>query len=263
MDAPGGVRRARSHDADLDERRGALRLRHLHPALRVARARAERRRRLRGPARPRLRRLLRHRRVRVRAALFRAVRPALAVHRVHPARRRGDRARRPRARHPRAAPARGLPRDRHALLRPGVRVLREQQQPDGRRQGPHGRTERDRGPRSVERVRLGALEARALLLLPARRLHARGRGAVPAERVADRTSVEGAARGPARRRGDGHPREPAEDRGLHDRRRDGWARRVHLRGAAHGRVPGQLRRGRPDHDLRDRHPRGPRAASPA
>ena len=43
-------------------------------------------------------------------------------------------------------------------------------------------------------------------------------------------AVEGAAGGPARRRDDEHPGQPPEDHGLHVRRRDCRARRLHLRG---------------------------------
>ena len=69
-----------------------------------------------------------------------------------PDRRRAVGAARPAARPAVAAPARRLPGDRDALLRPGVRHLREQREPGGLTGG----AERDRGHRPARVLRLGA-----------------------------------------------------------------------------------------------------------
>ena len=87
-----------------------------HGALHAARARPERRRRLGRPARPRLRRVLRDRRVRVRAARLRPFGIHLPSLVVDPDRRRDRRGRRVPARPAVETPDRRLPRDRDALL---------------------------------------------------------------------------------------------------------------------------------------------------
>ena len=94
--------------------------------LRAARAGSERRRRVRGPARPRLHRLLRGRRVRVRDALLGQVRAPLAGVARDPARRRDLGARSGFCSASVAALRRRLPRDRDALLR--TDLLRDRQQ---------------------------------------------------------------------------------------------------------------------------------------
>ena len=92
-----------------------------HADLRAAGARAEHRRRLRRAARPRLRRLLRVRRVRLRDPRVGSLRPPLAG-RDRDSGRDRRRRRCSASSRPAVAPAgRRLPRDRHALLRSGVR----------------------------------------------------------------------------------------------------------------------------------------------
>ena len=87
-----------------------------HGAVRAARARAERRRGLGGPARSRLHRVLRLRRLSLRDALLRSVRPALPGAALGRGRHRLVGAARPLARPAVASAARRLPRDRDALL---------------------------------------------------------------------------------------------------------------------------------------------------
>ena len=104
-----------------------LRLHHAH--LRAARARAERRRRLRGPARPRLHRLLRLRRLRVRASLAPTSTASTGPPGDDPDRDRRGGACSGCSSAAVAPAARRLPRDRHAVLRPGVRHVRQQREP--------------------------------------------------------------------------------------------------------------------------------------
>ena len=70
---------------------------------------------------------------------------------------------------PVAAPRRGLPRDRHALLRPGVRRLRQQREPDQlpvhRPHRPDRRRERARQHRPAQPLRVDGNDDEGVLLL--------------------------------------------------------------------------------------------------
>ena len=119
----------------LRQRGEPLQLRPLHPDLRPARARPERRGRLRRPARPRLRRVLRLRRLHLRLPLRDALEQGPRLHAplgrpvVDPRRGAHLRPARPVPRVVLPPPARRLPRDRDALLRPGLRRLHERRRP--------------------------------------------------------------------------------------------------------------------------------------
>ena len=143
-----------------------------HGRLHAARARAQHRRRLGRPARPRLHRVLRDRRLHVRAAQLRPVRHPPPDPRRDPD--RGDR-RWPRRMARRAAVAaahRGLPRDRDAVLLPAVPHGDEQRGRRLRREH-HEWAERDPERRRARRLRVGspAFDLRGALLgqLPLRR----------------------------------------------------------------------------------------------
>ena len=203
------------------QQRQPLQLRHLHPDLRAARARAERRRRVRRPARPRLRRVLRLRRLRLRVP---ARRPTTRVHMyAHHWRAQysirswsSARAARPLPRLVVATAARGLPRDRHALLPPALRRLRRTATSS---RGTGSRAARTASPTSTRSTFFG------------------GTRQIDTDRAATTSSLLGVsssscssllrfvndparaapgalARGSARRRGDGHAGELAEAHGF-------------------------------------------------
>ena len=126
-----------------------------HGRVHAARAGAQHRRRLGRAARSRVRRLLRHRRLHVRAPQLGPVRHPPADDRRDPARRDRRRHRRV-ARRPALAAADGrLPRDRDALLLPGVPDLHEQRRRRLRREH-HERAERDPQRRRAQLLRLGS-----------------------------------------------------------------------------------------------------------
>ena len=164
------LRRACLDAAVLDERGELFSYGLVHAHLRLARPRPERRRRVRGPPRPRLRGLLRDRGVRLRAAFLEALRDPLAGRILDPDRGRRDGARRALARVDLAPAPRGLPRDRDALLRPGIRRVRQQREPEGGRRGADRRSERNPRCRPAELLRLQAPLDQAVLLPPAHRL---------------------------------------------------------------------------------------------
>ena len=233
-----------------------------HRRLHAPRARAQHRRRLGRPARPRLRRVLRRGRVRVRAAELGPVRRPPADHRHDPA-RRGHRRDRRLARRTAVETSHGrLPRDRDAVLLPGLPHVHEQRRQHPRAQ-PHQRPERDPERRRVRVLRLetaprdvgGALQ-REVPLRGARVLRRGLRRAPSPERLAYRPRVALAPRGPARGRGDGDARRPAQADGIRVRRRgrrsDGDVRD----GAERECVPAELRVPAPDHRVHDGDPRG-------
>ena len=126
--SPGGPPRALRDLPVHHERRQPLPLRADHDHLRTAGDGAERRRRFRGAARSRLRRLLRLRRLPLRDHGQRPFGPSPAGGDRDPDRGRRGGAGRPLARPHVVAAARRLPRDRDALLPPGVRHLRQQRE---------------------------------------------------------------------------------------------------------------------------------------
>ena len=123
-----------------------------HGALHVARARSERRRRLGRPARPRVRRLLRDRRVHVCLPRLESVRHPPADDRF---RARGRRRRRPDRAHgrpPVAQAERRLPRDRHVVLPAAVPDAGHERRQCARPRH-HRRAVRDPQRRSVQLLR--------------------------------------------------------------------------------------------------------------
>ena len=203
--------------------RRPLHLRHLHAPLRGARAGAERRRRLRRPSRPRLRRLRRGGRVHVRLALVAQVGTPLAGRGDDSDRHGGSRHSSGSARFRVAAAARRLLRDRHALLRPGVLLLREHD--ESGRTSPAARTaSRTTDPITFfGHVASSRSTQQYYFLLVVVTLLA---GAdVFRQQVAHRAGVARAAGRSARRAGDEHPGEPGQDpRGRHGRRDRGTVR---------------------------------------
>ena len=131
-----------------------------------------------------------------------------------------------------AAPARRLPRDRHALLRPVLRHRLPERRTGSRSSGLTRRYDVTGGPNGIPNI--DNFDTRrpqdqldpGLLLRRARRLHARALVRLSRRPVAHRPRVEVAARGSARRRADGHARQPAEARRVRVRCRDRRARRA-------------------------------------
>ena len=188
-----------------------------HRPLHAARARAERRRRLGRPARSRLRRLLRDRRVRVCAAQLRPLRDPHVVGPLDPDRRDHRRTRRPAARAAVETVIRGLPRDRHALLPPALPDTHDERRPvPVRRRERDRRSERNPSHRPPRPLRQGAGHRarrrfrRRLLLRRARLLRSGVRRASLRQPLPHRARVALATRGRPCRRGDGHAGELAE-----------------------------------------------------
>ena len=204
--------------------------------VRAHRDRAQRRHRAGGPARPRLRRLLRHRRVHRGAA----VQPGLRAGRALPV--AGHRADRDGGHddlrgHPRdadAAAARRLPGDRHARLRRDRPAARRQRRPAARQPRlPGHRAPRGRLPRRHPDL----LADRRPRLLLARGHDHRDRPAVHGEprALAGGARVDRRARGRGRRGALRRPDLPVQDLGLRDRRGGRWS-------VGHAvRRPGRLR----------------------
>ena len=193
-----------------------------HGALHAARARPQRRRRLGRAARPRLRRVLRHRRVHLRDARAPTSSastcrrsssiPFVVIDRRDvagflvglPSRRLSRR----------------LPRDRHALLPGDLPHGGDERRPDLRPR-PHGRRQRHPQRRSARTSSATTSsvqhEGAFAALLPVRRARRlRGRLRRPALRqpLAHRARLALAARGSARRRGDGHAGQPPQADGV-------------------------------------------------
>ncbi len=237
------------------ERRRSLQLRAVHASLHRHGAGAQRRRRLRGSARPRLRGGLRHRRVRLRAPLVWLLRNPLACRGRDSDRdaRGGDSRRDPRLLSTPAA--RRLPGNRDAVLCGGVPGVHERVEPDDLRQGDHRGRQRDPAGRSAHLLRLPAHELEAALLLPGRRSRRGRRGSLSREPVTYGARLAGVAGGPARRRGDEHPRQPAQDPCVHLQLGSGRVVRRDLRGDPHVRRVDELQHRAADHHLRGHHPR--------
>ena len=137
---------------------------------------------------------------------------------VDPDLRRHLRAARPLPRLVLAPPAGRLPRDRHALLRPGVRrASRTPTDPYGITNGSNGLANVDPLTFFGGHVTIHTTRGYYWFLLGVVAVAAH-RPLLP-QRVADRPRLEGVARGPALGRDDGHARQPAEDHGVQLRRR--------------------------------------------
>ena len=121
--------------------------------------------------------------------------------------------------------------------------------------GHHRGRQRDPAGRSAHLLRLPAHQLQAALLLPGRRsLRGRSRS-LSRQPVTDRARLAGVAGRSARRRGDEHPRQPAQDPCVHLQLGSGRAVRRDLRGDPHvGRVD-ELQHRAADHHLRGHHPR--------
>ena len=227
--------------------------------VRVPGARPQHRRRLRGPARPRLHRVLRGRRLRVRAAGEPALQPAPAVL-DHPADRRGGRLPlRRAARRADAEAARRLSRDRHARLRRDHPHLPQQpvaagqhhQRPAGHhadRPVPHRRLQL-RAARDDPRPRFHRAD-QVLLFLP-RRAGGRHRHQHAAAGFAHRPRVGGDPRGRGRRARDGHQHAQHQAARVRDGRVVRRHRRRHVLRDPGLHLPGELRPGRVDHGAGD------------
>ena len=231
--------------------------------------RPEHRRRLRGSPRPRLRGLLRGRRVHrglVRLAPVRAGHVPLRLGRDQPGggrdphldlarapdRRQPDRARGDPDRPADPAPAWGLPRDRDARLRrdhPAVRQERRQHlrlrpHPRHVRDQPHrltGLRGDDRGCDRPSRELPAVLRAGAVVLLGRSRpapVHRLLLG--PSARLAPRAGVDRDPRGRDCRGRDGSPPDADEDVGLRDRRLLRWRRGLLLLHVQERRLPERL-----------------------
>ena len=201
-----------------------------------------------GPPRPRLRRLLRDRRVPVRGAGFGVRGPPLGCRDRDSADRRRRCGHRLSRRAAVTSPRRRLPRDRDALLPPAL----------ARR--PHqrvvvARAERHLGHLSARVLRTAGHVARRLVLRRPRRVRRHHLVPLPPEPVANRTRLEGAARGRARGRADDDAGGPAEADGVRGGRRRRGRRGSDLRAGARRRLPGELRPRPPDHRVRDGRPR--------
>ena len=227
--------------------------RHRRAGDRAAGGGAEHRGGLGRAARPRLRRVLRLRRVRVRAALLVPARrqrhpPALLA----VAADRDDRRGAPRAGRRAAVPAaaRRLPGHRDAVPRRGVRRVHQQR---GAVQA--GRAERDHRDRPDPGLRRPADYQQQLLLPAGDRAGGHDGGAAAARVLAHRPGLARGPRGPAGGGGDDDPGQPGEAVGVRLRRHGRGAGRDHLRRPAGERVPHRLRHPDPDPDLRRAHPR--------
>ena len=222
------------------------------------------RRRIRRSARPRLHRVLRSRRLCLRAARIAAFRPALAVL-DHPAARRRRRVLLRRA--PRRADVeapRRLPRYRHAGLRRDHPDLPQQSLAAGQSdQRPAG----DHADRSVPNRQLQLREARdhhgsrfhgagQVLLFPGAPCHLHHHHQPADAEFPDRSRVGGNPRGRGRRPRDGHQHAEHEAPRVRDGR---FVRRDlgrHLLGDAGLHQPRVLRAGRVDHGVVDGGARG-------
>ena len=225
--------------------RTACRIRHRH--LHAARPRAERRRRVGRPTRSRLCRVLRHRRLQLRAAELRPLRHPPAERRLGPAGRRDRGGCRLPRRLAVAASFRGLPRDRDPLLPPALSHGDDQRRRLVRPQC-HRRRERDPQGRPIQRLRACAARFdRRRSLQPGLSLRCAGvlrRGLrCPSLRqpLPDRPCLAVAARGSARRGSDGHARQLAEADELLLRRRDCGPDRDARNGSKRQRVPALVR----------------------
>ena len=274
---PAGLRSrrrgSRAHPAsDLAQRQRHLLppRRHRRARLRPARARPQRRGRIRRSARPRLHRLLRRRGLRLRHALLGQVRTPLAGVAVDHRRGRGLGSPRVPACVAVAAPRGRLPRDRDALLRPdllrvrdpgvpGV-VARPEQGPRARPRelGSHRRTERHCQHRPLPGLRLHCLERARLLLRHAHRCRGRLRGTVARESVTHRPRLARSARRLSRRAGDERADQQAQGHGGRPRRSRRRTGRDDQRGVAPGCLSQRLQHPGPDHHLRNGDPRGRR-----
>ena len=160
-----------------------------------------------------------------------------------------------------ATPHGRLPRNRDAVLLPGVPHRDEQWRRRVRREH-HERAERNPERRRVQHPRLGSPAShlggallRHLSLRRARVLRPRLCRAPSPERLAYRPRVAVAARGPAGRGSDGDAGEPPQADGVRVRRlRRRVDRDVHD-GAQRQRLPPELRVSAVDHGLHDGHPR--------
>ena len=194
-----------------------------HDALHAARAGPQHRGRLGRAARPGLRRVLRHRRVRLRDAELAPVRHPPAD-RGHGSLDGGDRSHRRLPRRTSVAPPdRRLPRDRDPVLSADNPDRARERRPD-RRPRPHGRRQRDHQRRPLPHLRprpRGPARRRVRGHLPVHRdrlLRGRVRRAALPQPLPHRSRLALAARGLAGRRGDGHAREPAQAHGVQLRR---------------------------------------------
>src|SRR5581483_8695192 len=227
----------------------------LDRALHAARARAQRRRRLGRVARSRLRRVLRDRRVCIRAARLAALRHPSAGLRVGAGGRGDRRHRRPAARAAVVAAHGRLPGDRDALL---PAALPDDHDELAERDRRAVRDPEHRSVRRVRRERPAGARRRVRGRVPVHRawlLRGRLRRAPVPEPLADRQGVEVASRGPARSRGDGHARQPPQAAQLLVRGRGRSADRDALRGAVRERVPADVLLRAADHRLHDGDPR--------
>ncbi len=122
-----------------------------------------------------------------------------------------------------ATALRRLPRDRHALLLPGLPDAAEQprpaQPPGPRAAGHHWRPERDLRHRPVQLLRLDADDGHAVLLRRRRRARRRDDGALSRQPLAHGPRVARPARGRPRRRGDEHAGRLAQAARVRIRRR--------------------------------------------
>ena len=160
-----------------------------------------------------------------------------------------------------APPHRRLPRDRDALLLPGLPDRHEQRRRRLRRER-HERAERDPQRRRVHALRLGLPRSTseglfnvALPLRRARLLRPRLRRAAPPQRLPHGSRVALAPRGPARGRADGDAGQPAQADGVRVRGGGRGADRDVRDRAQRQRLPAELRVPAADHRLHDGDPR--------
>src|SRR5579884_1982160 len=262
-----GVRRSRGVHPVHDVERVRAGCRDRHDALRPACGRAQRRSRLGGAPRPRVRGLLRLRRLPVRRAFWSsAADGAPAARRLADVgggpRRRGrdDRARLPSgAADP--APARRLPRDRHALLPRDLQQLHEQRRPLGLarpRRDPRRHRRHHRADRHASLARRRPRPRELLAGLPlggARRLHGDRARARTREPLPHRPRLARAPGGSSRRGGDGDAGQVADAARGRRRRRSRRLRRRGQRRLLPAGLADELHLSAPDHGLRDGHPR--------